>query len=186
MFPLPTRDPLVSSIPPFEGTTIAQSAEIKSANQTPQAPIQLSNDFLSILLTAVLSGGAVWLAIAKFGEKFGDTVLANRKTQTDIIKSQSEIQLSEERIKLEQAQQLSNFYLETAKASATTLEKITMLSLTKNFDSFTQTQDQVYAQQGLLKDLIEQLSGLNKRQEKMERYTHDIFNVLKMKERDHE
>jgi hypothetical protein len=182
-----SQPPLVTTIPPFDGNAIAQTVG-EGKPITPAAPkpsVSLDqSDINSVIIAGLLGSGALWIAIKTFGEKFGDTILTNRKNQSDIVKSQSDIELNAEKAKLEQAKELADFYLTTAKDSSETLKTITMLALSKVFETASQDHDINYSQQASLKDLIEQLTQLNTRQDKTEGRIHDILAALNMKDRE--
>ena len=173
----PPRSQSQLAAPNFEAFAIAQSSEVKPVIVQPQTPIQASPDLSSILLTAIISGGSVWLG---FGRKFGDSVIANRRTQADIIKSQADIELSEEKAKLDQTKELFNLILDTLREERKTTKGILDILLTKYLSSTTEVAENAVTQQELLRNLTERLHSQERTLERVDKGMQDIFNKLGM------
>lgn len=177
-------------IPTISSTVISDAAIAQSIQQQsppmPQAPPQ-SLDPISIF-AILLSGTTAIFAIApRLIEKWFGTAIEARQSKNDlhtlITKSQAELELDEKKKDLEYANELSSFYLESAREGRKSEKELLMLFVTKELDRSAQTSDQIYeliqnqlAIIGRL-DLIEQHLRESNAKEK------DIFAVLKMKER---
>ena len=185
-----SRPPLVSSLPPFEGDAIAQTptetkAIIVQSDSKPLAP-PTQVDWNSVAIAFLFGSGGLLLFLKTFGEKFGDSVLANRKTQADIIKSQSDIDLSEKKADLDQTRELFNLILETLKEERKTTKGILDILLTKYLSSTSEMSESVYTQQALLQSLIDRLNSQEKTLQEFSKNVNDIFRVLEMKTRQKE
>ena len=188
-FPFHVRDPLFSPLPPFEGEAIAQTpTETKAIVQSDSKPLAPPTqvDLNSVAIAFVFGSGGLWLFLKTFGEKFGDSVLANRKTQSEIIKSQSDIALSEKKADLDQTRELFNLILETLKEERKTTKGILDILLTKYLSSTSEMSESVYTQQALLQSLIDRLNSQEKTLQEFSKNVNDIFRVLEMKTRQKE
>lgn len=185
-----SRPPLVSSIPLSEGDAIAQTptetkAIIVQSDSKPLAP-PTQVDWNSVAIAFLFGSGGLLLFLKTFGEKFGDSVLANRKTQADIIKSQSDIDLSGKKADLDQTRELFNLILETLKEERKTTKGILDILLTKYLSSTSEMSESVYTQQALLQSLIDRLNSQEKTLQEFSKNVNDIFRVLEMKTRQKE
>lgn len=151
-----------------------------------QAPPQ-SLDPVSVF-AILLSGTTAIFAIApRLIEKWFGGAMEARQTKNElhtlITKSQAELELEDERRKVDAANNLSNFYLESARESRQKQNELLMLFVSKELDNSAQQRDQIY-------EIIETQKGLDRKFESLlEEIRHikitqkDIMNVLKMKER---
>jgi hypothetical protein len=136
----------------------------------------------------LLAAGAAILAIApKIIEKYFAGVIAQKQSQNDlktqITKTQAELELLEKQKELEAANNLSAFYLETAKDGQKTQVELLNLFVANKLNDAAQQRDQVYELIKLMKEESDRVGMLIIQVETLNKLQHDILNVLKMKER---
>lgn len=170
---------------------VLSSANLMIA-QTNQPPTQVSPPPYTVdIVSAVailLSGITATFAIApKLLEKWFGSAIEARQSKNDlqtlITKSQAELELEEEKKKLEAANELSNFYLESAREGRKSEKDLLMLFVTKELDRSAQTNDQVYTLIDNQKMIIARLDLIEKHCSESNLRMDNIFAVLKMKDR---
>lgn len=152
----------------------------------PQAPPQ-AFDPMTALGYLLAAGVATFALLPKLLEKWFGQELQSRQNNKDlhtlITKSQAELELDEKRKELESANELSNFYLESAREGRKSEKELLMLFVAKELDRAAQTNDQVYTLIENQKMIIARLDQMDKHLLVNAYNTKDIFEFLKMRER---
>ena len=112
-----------------------------------------------------------------------ETRQSKTELQTLIVKTQAELDLNTKKDELTRANEISSFYLETAKESQKNERELLILFVTKELDRSAQSIDQLYALIENYKASTEQLEACNKKLDSFDTTLKDILNVLKMRER---
>lgn len=176
--------PTIAMFFTYGDTAIAQT--VQQPQPLPQ-PQTYPTDLTSILALLVSAGVATFAIAPRLIEKWFGGAIEARQNKNDlhtlITKSQAELELEDEKRKLESANELSNFYLESARESRKKQEELLMLFVTKELDRAAQTNDQLYGLIDNQKLMIARLDAIEKLCHDNNVSLKDIFNVLKMKER---
>jgi hypothetical protein len=186
------REPLPKIVPTIAAVFLCGGETIAQTSQQPQplphtSPYPYSIDPASAI-AILLSGLAATFAIApKLIEKWFGSAIEARQNKNDlhtlITKSQAELELDEKRKELESANELSNFYLESAREGRKSERELLMLFVTKELDRSAQSNDQIYTLIENQQNIIARLDLIEKHCCENNLRMKDIFAVLKMKER---
>lgn len=165
-----------------EDLAVAQTQQ--PVSQTPPPPYSV--DIVSAI-AILLSGLTATFAIApKLLEKWFGGAIEARQNKNDlhtlITKSQAELELDEKRKELESANELSSFYLESAREGRRSERELLMLFVTKELDRSAQTNDQIYTLIDNQKAIIARLDLIEKHFIDSNLRMKDVFAVLKMQE----
>jgi hypothetical protein len=184
------RSPLPKIIPIFAVVLLRNDSAIAQTVQPqplPQPQPYTVDTFSAIAI--LVSGATAVVAIApKLLEKWFGGAIEARQNKNDlhtlITKSQAELELEDEKRKLESANELSNFYLESARESRKKQEELLTLFITKELDRSAQTNDQLYALIDNQRLMIARLEAIERQCMELGMSIKDIFAVLKIKERE--
>lgn len=179
---LPKFIPTVLSVRP-DPAVMAQTSQ---PTTPPQAPPQ-SLDPVS-MFAILLSGATAVFAIApRLIEKWFGTAIEARQSKNDlhtlITKSQAELELDEKRKELESANELSNFYLESAREGRKSEKELLMLFVTKELDRAAQASEDLGVLIENQKAIVARLESIEKHLRDNDSNIKDIFAFLKMKDR---
>ena len=163
-------------------------AQVTSPSQQPIANAQpYSVDPVTAIGYLLAIAGACFAIIPPLLKKWVGGAIESRQTKAEfqnlIVKTQAELELSTKKDELTRANEISSFYLETAKQSQESERDLLRLFVAKELDRSTQLIDQVYGLIENQKANTEQLEAYNKRLEHIDANIKDILNVLKMRER---
>jgi hypothetical protein len=183
----PKNIPTIALFFAYGDNAIAQTTQQTQPLPLPQTSTPYSIDPASAIAILISSSVAIFAIAPKLLEKWFGGAIEARQNKNDlhtlITKSQAELELDEKRKELESANELSNFYLESAREGRKSEKELLMLFVTKELDRSKQTNDQIY-------ELIDNQKLMIARMESIENLCRsnnislkDVFNVLRMKER---
>ncbi len=185
------RFPLPKIVPIFAVVLLRNDSAIAQTTQQPQPlpqPQPYTVDTFSAIAILVSGATAVFAIAPKLLEKWFGGAIEARQNKNDlhtlITKSQAELELEDEKRKLESANELSNFYLESARESRKKQEELLTLFITKELDRSAQTNDQLYALIDNQRLMIARLEAIERQCIELGVSVRDVFAVLKMKERE--
>jgi hypothetical protein len=176
-------------VPIFAIVFLRKDGAIAQTTHQPQPLPQTQN-----AIDPVAAGGyflAVIISIAAIAPKliekwFGGELEARQnknKLQVLVTKNKADLELEDKQKQLEAAQNLSDFYLQTAKESQKAERDLLMLFVTKELDASAQMRDQLYDLIANQAKIISRLDIIEENQRKNAVIYRDIMNVLKMRER---
>jgi len=186
-FPTRSKDPLFTTIPPFEGLLIAQTSEIRSVNPTPSPQIQ-GNDPLVLILGTLLGGGAFGVAFIGFWSKFGNNILTERQSKSDLqnllIKAKSDLELKERQVELDAERLKSEAAIADTNQKTKIITDTLYLSLTNNFQNAKEYREIYYLLLEEIRALRQDNKELKDDVDHIKLSQKDIFNKLNMGERE--
>ena len=172
---------------PTESSTLLSDAAIAQTikpQQPPQPasidPIAVGGYFVAIIVSLV--------AIApRIVEKYFTVEIASKESRDSlkqqIQKTQAELNLLEKQKELEAANNLANFYLETAREGQKTQVELLNLFVANMLNNYQQLLDLLQNQGTTVKELGDHVNKLRNQVEAMAVLENDILRVLNMKER---
>ena len=172
---------------PTESSTLLSDSAIAQTIQPQQPPQPVAIDpvaiggyFAAIIVSIV--------AIApRIIEKYFSAEIANKESRDSlkqqITKTQAELNLLEKQKELEAANNLANFYLETAKEGQKTQVELLNLFVANTLNNYQQLLDLLHNQGTTIRELGDHVTKLGVEVETLAALQHDVLNVLKMRER---
>ena len=157
-------------------------------NQTPSQNAVPSIDPITALGYILAAGAAIFAVLPKLVEKWFGRVLDSKQSkdelQTLVLKNQAELELDQKQKELDNANNLSNFYLETAKESQKSERQLLMTFVTNQLTTSQQKDGKLYDLIANQNKIISTLEKIEKSLLNNAEIQHDIMQVLKMHDRD--
>ena len=187
------RSPEFKKIVPIVAIAFLRGDDkVMAQTSQPVSPIPPSTPSPSIdpvtALGYILAAGAATFAVLpKIVEKWFGRVLDSKQSkdelQTLVLKNQAELELDQKQKELDNANNLSNFYLETARESQKSERQLLMTFVSNQLTMSAQREDNFHEFLASLEKINNRLDIIENNQKKELAVRHDIMNVLKMKER---
>ena len=156
-------------------------------NQTPSQNAVPSIDPITALGYILAAGAAIFAVLPKLVEKWFGRVLDSKQSkdelQTLVLKNQAELELDQKQKELDNANNLSNFYLETAKESQKSERQLLMTFVTNQLTTSQQKDSKLYDLIANQNKIISTLEKIEKSLLNNAEIQHDIMQVLKMHDR---
>ena len=156
-------------------------------NQTPSQNAVPSIDPITALGYILAAGAAIFAVLPKLVEKWFGRVLDSKQSkdelQTLVLKNQAELELDQKQKELDNANNLSNFYLETAKESQKSERQLLMTFVTNQLTTSQQKDSKLYDLIANQNKIISTLEKIEKSLLNNAEIQHDIMQTLKMHDR---
>ena len=156
-------------------------------NQTPSQNAVPSIDPITALGYILAAGAAIFAIVPKLVEKWFGRVLDSKQSkdelQTLVLKNQAELELDQKQKELDNANNLSNFYLETARESQKSERQLLMTFVTNQLTTSQQKDSKLYDLIANQNKIISTLEKIEKSLLNNAEIQHDIMQVLKMHDR---
>ena len=156
-------------------------------NQTPPQNAVPSIDPITALGYILAAGAAIFAVLPKLVEKWFGRVLDSKQSkdelQTLVLKNQAELELDQKQKELDNANNLSNFYLETAKESQKSERQLLMTFVTNQLTTSQQKDSKLYDLIANQNKIISTLEKIEKSLLNNAEIQHDIMQTLKMHDR---
>ena len=156
-------------------------------NQTPSQNAVPSIDPITALGYILAAGAAIFAVLPKLVEKWFGRVLDSKQSkdelQTLVLKNQAELELDQKQKELDNANNLSNFYLETARESQKSERQLLMTFVTNQLTTSQQKDSKLYDLIANQNKIISTLEKIEKSLLNNAEIQHDIMQVLKMHDR---
>ena len=156
-------------------------------NQTPSQNAVPSIDPITALGYILAAGAAIFAIVPKLVEKWFGRVLDSKQSkdelQTLVLKNQAELELDQKQKELDNANNLSNFYLETAKESQKSERQLLMTFVTNQLTTSQQKDSKLYDLIANQNKIISTLEKIEKSLLNNAEIQHDIMQTLKMHDR---
>ena len=156
-------------------------------NQTPSQNAVPSIDPITALGYILAAGAAIFAVLPKLVEKWFGRVLDSKQSkdelQTLVLKNQAELELDQKQKELDNANNLSNFYLETARESQKSERQLLMTFVTNQLTTSQQKDGKLYDLIANQNKIISTLEKIEKSLLNNAEIQHDIMQTLKMHDR---
>ena len=156
-------------------------------NQTPPQNAVPSIDPITALGYILAAGAAIFAVLPKLVEKWFGRVLDSKQSkdelQTLVLKNQAELELDQKQKELDNANNLSNFYLETARESQKSERQLLMTFVTNQLTTSQQKDGKLYDLIANQNKIISTLEKIEKSLLNNAEIQHDIMQTLKMHDR---
>ena len=156
-------------------------------NQTPSQNAVPSIDPITALGYILAAGAAIFAVLPKLVEKWFGRVLDSKQSkdelQTLVLKNQAELELDQKQKELDNANNLSNFYLETARESQKSERQLLMTFVTNQLTTSQQKDSKLYDLIANQNKIISTLEKIEKSLLNNAEIQHDIMQTLKMHDR---
>ena len=156
-------------------------------NQTPSQNAVPSIDPITALGYILAAGAAIFAIVPKLVEKWFGRVLDSKQSkdelQTLVLKNQAELELDQKQKELDNANNLSNFYLETARESQKSERQLLMTFVTNQLTTSQQKDSKLYDLIANQNKIISTLEKIEKSLLNNAEIQHDIMQTLKMHDR---
>ena len=153
-------------------------------NQTPSQNAVPSIDPITALGYILAAGAAIFAVLPKLVEKWFGRVLDSKQSkdelQTLVLKNQAELELDQKQKELDTDNNLSNFYLETAKESQKSERQLLMTFVTNQLTTSQQKDSKLYDLIANQNKIISTLEKIEKSLLNNAEIQHDIMQFLKM------
>ena len=156
-------------------------------NNAPPQNATPSIDPMSAFGYLLAAGVATFAIVPKLVEKWFGRVLDSKQSkdelQTLVLKNQAELELDQKQKELDNANNLSNFYLETARESQKSERQLLMTFVTNQLTTSQQKDGKLYDLIANQNKIISTLEKIEKSLLNNAEIQHDIMQVLKMHDR---
>ena len=177
----------IVAIAVLRGDDKVMSQTSQPVNQTPSQNAVPSIDPITALGYILAAGAAIFAIVPKLVEKWFGRVLDSKQSkdelQTLVLKNQAELELDQKQKELDNANNLSNFYLETAKESQKSERQLLMTFVTNQLTTSQQKDSKLYDLIANQNKIISTLEKIEKSLLNNAEIQHDIMQVLKMHDR---
>jgi hypothetical protein len=187
------RSPEYKKIVPIVAIAFLRGDKVMAQSVQPVAPLpppnntQPSIDPVTAIGYILAAGAATFALLPKLVERWFGRVLESNKNKEDlqtlVLKSQAELELDQKQKELDNANNLANFYLETARESHKSERTLLMTFVSNQLTASAQKDDQLYSLINNQEQIINRLIKIEERLTKNEEVQHDIMNVLNMRKR---
>ena len=156
-------------------------------NNAPPQNATPSIDPMSAFGYLLAAGVATFAIVPKLVEKWFGRVLDSKQSkdelQTLVLKNQAELELDQKQKELDNANNLSNFYLETARESQKSERQLLMTFVTNQLTTSQQKDSKLYDLIANQNKIISTLEKIEKSLLNNAEIQHDIMQTLKMHDR---
>ena len=177
----------IAAIAVSRGEDKVMSQTSQPINNAPPQNAMPSIDPMSAFGYLLAAGVATFAVLPKIAEKWFGRVLDSKQSkdelQTLVLKNQAELELDQKQKELDNANNLSNFYLETARESQKSERQLLMTFVANQLTTSAQKDDQLYELISNQNKIISTLEEINQNLSNNAKIQHDIMKVLKMHER---
>ena len=186
------RSPEFKKIVPIVAIAVLRADKVMAqtsqpVNQTPPQNAVPSIDPITALGYILAAGAAIFAVLPKLVEKWFGRVLDSKQSkdelQTLVLKNQAELELDQKQKELDNANNLSNFYLETAKESQKSERQLLMTFVTNQLTTSQQKDSKLYDLIANQNKIISTLEKIEKSLLNNAEIQHDIMQFLKMHDR---